>query len=140
MLLSQARSQKEWYDILSVPLGHDPTAHCWVAKLCLLSILTLNSPIQSQRNFKAGHEQILDFSFTLVLGASLAIKAAAALPALFSSQKLIVELITNSTKIPIKSCQSGGRSCHTKNRKNIRIEPPTFLQKISLHLKLLKDR
>jgi len=35
-------------------------------------------------------------------------RAAAALPALFSSMKLIVELITNNTTIPTKSCQSGG--------------------------------
>jgi hypothetical protein len=45
---------------------------------------------------------------TLVLGANRAIRAAAALPALFSSMKLIVELITNKTMIPRKSCQSGG--------------------------------
>jgi hypothetical protein len=45
---------------------------------------------------------------TLVLGASLAMSAAAALPALFSSMKEMVELITNKTTIPTKSCQSGG--------------------------------
>lgn len=48
---------------------------------------------------------------TFVFGASLAISEAAALPALFSSMKLMVELITNSVKIPIKSCQSGGFPC-----------------------------
>uniref|UniRef100_A0A0A9DC19 Mha2 n=1 Tax=Arundo donax TaxID=35708 RepID=A0A0A9DC19_ARUDO len=45
---------------------------------------------------------------TLVLGARLAMRAAAALPALFSSMKEMVELITRSTMIPTKSCQSGG--------------------------------
>lgn len=45
---------------------------------------------------------------TLVLGARPAIRAAAALPALFSSMKLIVELMTSNTTIPRKSCQSGG--------------------------------
>ena len=34
--------------------------------------------------------------------------AAAAFPALFSSMKLMVELMTNKTTIPTKSCQSGG--------------------------------
>uniref|UniRef100_A0A2P2JF49 Plasma membrane ATPase 4-like n=1 Tax=Rhizophora mucronata TaxID=61149 RepID=A0A2P2JF49_RHIMU len=34
--------------------------------------------------------------------------AAAALPALFSSMKLIVELINSKTTMPTKSCQSGG--------------------------------
>lgn len=45
---------------------------------------------------------------TLLRGASPAIRAAAALPALFSSRKLIVELISRRTTIPTKSCQSGG--------------------------------
>ncbi|KVH72628.1 hypothetical protein Ccrd_025584 [Cynara cardunculus var. scolymus] len=45
---------------------------------------------------------------TLVLGARPAISAAAAFPALFSSMKLIVELITSRQTIPTKSCQSGG--------------------------------
>ena len=45
---------------------------------------------------------------TLVLGARPAMRAAAALPALFSSMKLIVELITSRQMIPTKSCQSGG--------------------------------
>jgi hypothetical protein len=44
----------------------------------------------------------------LVLGARLAMSAAAALPALFSSIKLIVELMMRRTTIPTKSCQSGG--------------------------------
>jgi hypothetical protein len=35
-------------------------------------------------------------------------RAAAALPALFSSIKDMVELIRRRTTIPIKSCQSGG--------------------------------
>jgi hypothetical protein len=35
-------------------------------------------------------------------------RAAAALPALFSSIKLIVELMNSRTIIPTKSCQSGG--------------------------------
>jgi hypothetical protein len=35
-------------------------------------------------------------------------RAAAALPALFSSMKEMVELMTRSTMIPTKSCQSGG--------------------------------
>ncbi|KAG9131730.1 hypothetical protein Leryth_009463, partial [Lithospermum erythrorhizon] len=41
-------------------------------------------------------------------GARPAIRAAAAFPALFSSMKLIVELITSKQTIPTKSCQSGG--------------------------------
>ncbi|WVZ11052.1 hypothetical protein V8G54_015582, partial [Vigna mungo] len=45
---------------------------------------------------------------TFVLGARPAIKAAAALPALFSSMKLMVELMSSNTTIPRKSCQSGG--------------------------------
>lgn len=44
---------------------------------------------------------------TFVLGAKWAISAAAALPALFSSIKLIVEFITSKHIIPTKSCQSG---------------------------------
>jgi len=44
------------------------------------------------------------------LGARPAIKAAAALPALFSSMKLMVELMSSNTTIPTKSCQSGGLS------------------------------
>lgn len=47
-------------------------------------------------------------SRTLALGARRAMRAAAALPALFSSIKLIVELITSKVIIPTKSCQSGG--------------------------------
>jgi len=50
-------------------------------------------------------------SYTLVLGARPAISAAAALPALFSSIKLMVELITSNASIPTKSCQSGGLPC-----------------------------
>jgi hypothetical protein len=45
---------------------------------------------------------------TLALGARRAMRAAAALPALFSSIKLIVELMTSRVMIPTKSCQSGG--------------------------------
>lgn len=44
---------------------------------------------------------------TFVFGAKRAISAAAALPALFSSIKLIVELMSNRQIIPTKSCQSG---------------------------------
>lgn len=40
---------------------------------------------------------------TLALGAKLAIRAAAALPALFSSIKLILELIISKTTMPTKS-------------------------------------
>jgi hypothetical protein len=47
-------------------------------------------------------------ALTLVLGARLAMRAAAALPALFSSMNEMVELMTRSTMIPTKSCQSGG--------------------------------
>ena len=47
----------------------------------------------------------------MVFGARPAISAAAALPALFSSMKLIVELITSNETIPTKSCQSGGLPC-----------------------------
>ncbi|URD95349.1 hypothetical protein MUK42_29021, partial [Musa troglodytarum] len=50
-------------------------------------------------------------SVTLALGARRAMSAAAALPALFSSMKLIVELITSKVMIPMKSCQSGGFPC-----------------------------
>lgn len=58
-------------------------------------------------------EQYLGFcgNYTLVLGARPAISAAAALPALFSSIKLMVELITSNASIPTKSCQSGGLPC-----------------------------
>lgn len=45
---------------------------------------------------------------TFVLGARPAMRAAAALPALFSSMKLMVELIMRRTTTPVKSCQSGG--------------------------------
>lgn len=38
-------------------------------------------------------------------------RAAAAFPALFSSIKLIVELIMSNTTIPRKSCQSGALPC-----------------------------
>ena len=41
--------------------------------------------------------------YTFAFGASLAIRAAAALPALFSSIKLMVELIISSVKTPTKS-------------------------------------
>ena len=56
-------------------------------------------------------EQDLDLLwkfYTLVFGARPAISAAAALPALFSSIKLMVELIISNANIPTKSCQSGG--------------------------------
>lgn len=53
---------------------------------------------------------MLDYN-TLAFGASRAIRAAAAFPALFSSMKDIVELITSRVMIPTKSCQSGGRPC-----------------------------
>lgn len=43
---------------------------------------------------------------TLAFGASRAIRAAAAFPALFSSKKLIVELIISSARIPQKSSTS----------------------------------
>ena len=49
------------------------------------------------------------------LGASLAMRAAAALPALFSSMKEIVELTSNSRTIPRKSYQSGGSPCSSQN-------------------------
>ena len=45
---------------------------------------------------------------TFAFGARRAMSAAAAFPALFSSMKLIVELITSRVIIPTKSCQSGG--------------------------------
>lgn len=45
---------------------------------------------------------------TFVLGARPAMRAAAALPALFSSIKLMVELMSSKHTIPTKSCQSGG--------------------------------
>ncbi|BAS85830.1 Os03g0689350, partial [Oryza sativa Japonica Group] len=48
----------------------------------------------------------LPFRRTLAFGARRAMSAAAALPALFSSMKLIVELISSSVMIPTKSCQS----------------------------------
>ena len=49
---------------------------------------------------------------TLVFGARPAMRAAAALPALFSSMKLMVELIKSNATIPTKSCQSGGCPCN----------------------------
>ena len=47
-------------------------------------------------------------------------RAAAALPALFSSMKLIVELMMSRVMIPTKSCQSGGFPCkhHEKDSSN----------------------
>lgn len=51
---------------------------------------------------------------TFALGARRAMRAAAALPALFSSTKLIVELMRSKTTIPTKSCQSGGFPCEEK--------------------------
>ena len=50
---------------------------------------------------------------TLVFGARPAIRAAAALPALFSSMKEMVEFIKSNITIPRKSCQSGGSPCCT---------------------------
>jgi hypothetical protein len=44
---------------------------------------------------------------TFVLGAKRAMSEAAALPALFSSMKLIVELMIKRQTIPTKSSQSG---------------------------------
>jgi len=40
---------------------------------------------------------------TFAFGANLAIRAAAALPALFSSMKLMVEFISSNRTMPIKS-------------------------------------
>lgn len=51
---------------------------------------------------------------TLALGARRAMRAAAALPALFSSMKLMVELMIRRVIIPTKSCQSGGFPCSRK--------------------------
>jgi len=48
---------------------------------------------------------------TFAFGASRAMRAAAALPALFSSMKLMVELMTSNVMIPTKSCQSGAFPC-----------------------------
>ena len=48
---------------------------------------------------------------TFAFGASRAMRAAAALPALFSSMKLIVELMRSKVMIPTKSCQSGAFPC-----------------------------
>jgi hypothetical protein len=61
---------------------------------------------------------LLSCRITLVFGARPAISAAAALPALFSSTKLMVELITSNATIPTKSCQSGGLPyiCSLKNK------------------------
>jgi hypothetical protein len=59
-----------------------------------------------RRNRNAGSQDR-----ALVCGARLAMRAAAALPALFSSIKLIVELMKSSVTIPTKSCQSGGLPC-----------------------------
>lgn len=52
---------------------------------------------------------------TLAFGARRAMRAAAALPALFSSMKLMVELIISKVMIPTKSCQSGGFPCEFWN-------------------------
>lgn len=57
------------------------------------------------------------FLQTLVLGARPAISAAAAFPALFSSIKLMVELMRRRVTIPTKSCQSGGLPYKRKMKK-----------------------
>lgn len=56
---------------------------------------------------------------TFVLRARPAMRAAAALPALFSSTKLMVELMNSKHTIPTKSSQSGGR-------------PPPFAKAIAI--------
>lgn len=60
-------------------------------------------------------DEEININCTLVLGARLAIRAAAALPALFSSMKLMVELMINNTIIPTKSGQSVGLPCIVQN-------------------------
>lgn len=67
---------------------------------------------------------------TLALGARRAMRAAAALPALFSSMKLIVELMMSKVMIPTKSCQSGGfpwkvQEEHPSNPLNPQFQPST---------------
>jgi hypothetical protein len=52
------------------------------------------------------HSQKLKLN-TLAFGARRAMREAAAFPALFSSIKLIVELMISKVIIPTKSCQSG---------------------------------
>jgi len=66
-------------------------------------------------------------------------RAAAALPALFSSMKLIVELMTSKVMIPTKSCQSGGFPCKRKtykeqstNQQHVTIMAIKHSQKLSL--------
>lgn len=49
------------------------------------------------------HMRSFILKITLAFGANRAIRAAAAFPALFSSMKLMVELITSNTRIPTKS-------------------------------------
>jgi hypothetical protein len=51
-------------------------------------------------------------------------RAAAALPALFSSRKLIVEFTSSKTRIPRKSSQSGGIPCRYISYESI-IRPKT---------------
>lgn len=60
--------------------------------------------------YNASHNEYRK-EITLVLGARPAMRAAAALPALFSSMKLMVELMINKASMPTKSCQSGGLPC-----------------------------
>jgi hypothetical protein len=47
-------------------------------------------------------------------------RAAAALPALFSSIKLIVEFTTSKTIIPRKSSQSGGMPCRCVSQSELK--------------------
>jgi hypothetical protein len=75
-----------------------------------------------------------DAANTFALGASRAMRAAAALPALFSSMKLIVELMMSRVIIPTKSCQSGGfpYKKYIKNFSQWRL-PEYILAGISTH-------
>lgn len=70
-------------------------------------------------------------SDTLALGARRAMSAAAALPALFSSMKLIVELMKSRTIIPTKSCQSGGFPCRNLRCPSINSQPTKILKEIA---------
>lgn len=63
-------------------------------------------PVLGTFNYLPGWRHKSDWH-TFVLGANRAIREAAAFPALFSSIKLIVELIISKQMIPTKSCQSG---------------------------------
>ncbi len=73
--------------------------------------------------FGRWNEEATTEAQTLVFGARWAMRAAAALPALFSSMKLIVEFTRSKTRIPKKSSQSGGKPCRwDSNESTVRVK------------------